>query len=110
MTTISILKKFFFNSVIQKQVIGECLEIFIKMLRLMYQPDTEDDCKENLREFLECLHTGGDDGGQKSDPLREFVYQVIKKFAEENPAQYKHCNLIELMNKVVSERRGDIFG
>ena len=90
-------------------MIKESLDIFIRMLKLLYQPDTETDCKENVREFLENLHAGGEDSSMRSDALREFVYQAIKKFAEENPAQYQQCNLIELMNKVVQERRGHIF-
>ena len=79
------------------------------MLQLLYQPDTDQDCKENVREFLEILHEGGEDGQSRTDTLREFVYQSIKKFAEENPKAYNECNLIELMNKVVHERRGNIF-
>lgn len=74
-------------------------------------PDTDEDCKENLREFLELLHEGGEADGeeQKSQPLREFVYKVIKEFAEENQKAYQESNLIDLMNKVVNERRGNIF-
>ena len=91
-------------------MIKESVEIFIRMLKLLYQPDTETDCKENVREFLEHLHEGGEDTLSRSDSLREFVYQAIKKFAEENPNEYQTCNLIDLMNKVVQERRGNIFG
>jgi len=109
LTTIRILKKFFFHPHIQSDVIKESLDIFIRMLQLLYQPDTDQDCKENVREFLEILHEGGEDGQSRSDTLREFVYQSIKKFAEENPKAYNECNLIELMNKVVHERRGNIF-
>lgn len=36
LTTIRILKKFFFHPVIQQQVIDESLEIFIRMLKLLY--------------------------------------------------------------------------
>ena len=63
-----------------------------------------------MREFLELLHEGGETGEFKSQPLREFVYKVIKEFAEENQKFYQESNLIELMNKVVNERRGNIFG
>ena len=58
LVTIRILKKFFFNIELQSRVISECLEIFISMLRLLYQPDTETECKENARDFLEVLHDG----------------------------------------------------
>lgn len=55
-------------------MIKESIEIFIRMLKLLYQPDTETDCKENVREFLEHLHEGGEDTLSRSDSLREFVY------------------------------------
>lgn len=63
LTTIRILKKFFFHPQIQSDVIKESLDIFIRMLQLLYQPDTDQDCKENVREFLEILHEGGEDDG-----------------------------------------------
>ena len=55
---------------------------------MIYLPDTDEDCKENVREFLELLHEGGESGDQKSDALREFVYKIIKEFAEENQKAY----------------------
>ena len=106
---IRVLKKFFFNPELQQKAIEECLDIFIRTLSLIYLPDTDEDCKENLREFLELLHEGGETGEQKSDALREFVYKIIKEFAEENQKAYQDSNLIDLMNKVVNERRGAIF-
>ncbi len=41
--------------------------------------------------------------------LKEFVYNSIKYFAEQNQKAYQGSNLITLMNKVVDQRRGDIF-
>lgn len=67
--TIRILKKFFFNAPMQEKVIQACLDIFIKMLSLLYQPDTDGDCKENVREFLELLHEGGEDGALQTQAL-----------------------------------------
>ena len=69
MPTIRILKKFFFNEKMQDKVILACLDIFIKMLSLLYQPDTDTDCKENVREFLELLHEGGEDGSMQTQAL-----------------------------------------
>lgn len=91
--TIRILKKFFFNAELQQRVISECLDIFIKMLQLLYLPDTEQECKDNTRDFLEVLHDGshehmeiGDDEeehiGNSTQDLRNFVYEAIKSFAE----------------------------
>ena len=41
--------------------------------------------------------------------LKDFVYNAIKHFAEQNQRAYQSSNLIDLMNKVVETRRGDIF-
>lgn len=57
-TTIRILKKFFFHPKMQVKVISECLEVFIEMLEHLYKPDIDVDCKENVRELLETLHEG----------------------------------------------------
>ena len=85
----------------------ETAEIFIKTLQLLYQPDTEQECKENAKELLETLHEGTDQ--KSSSELRDFVYRVIKAFAKENNDSYQDSNLIELMNHVVECRRGEIF-
>lgn len=87
----------------------------------MYQPDTDEQCKDLVRDFLEILHDGSMEGmgiggeeeedhiGEPSQDLRDFVYQAIKAFAEQNQKAYRESNLVELMNKVVAGRRGDIF-
>ena len=73
---------------------------------MLYQPDCEIDCKQNAREFLEYLHDNNEEG---SENLKDFVYRAIKNFAEQNKKSYQNSNLIDLMNKVVEMRRGDIF-
>ena len=88
----------------------ECLDIFIKTLQLLYQPDCDIDCKQNVREFLEFLHDFDMYSSEEStQQLKDFVYNAIKHFAEQNKKAYQGSNLIDLMNKVVEMRRGDIF-
>ena len=108
LTTIRILKKFFFHPTLQEQVIQETTDHFIKTLGLLYQPDRDIECKENVRELLEALHEGTEEHMSTSE-LREFVYTVIKAFAKEKNEAYQQSNLVELMNKVVEHRRGEIF-
>jgi len=82
------------------------------MLENLYKPDIDIDCKENVRELLETLHEGNSDERAEEDnnqKLKDFVYKAVKAFAEQNKRIYQDCNLIELMNKVVHERRGEIF-
>jgi hypothetical protein len=109
LTSIEILKKFFCHEAMQGTVIKECLEIFIKTLQLLYQPDCDADCKQNVREFLEFLHDFEEQGEEVSARLKDFVYATIKNFAEQNQKAYQGSNLIDLINKVVEMRRGDIF-
>ncbi len=87
----------------------------------MSQPDVEQECRDNFRDFLEFIHDfelrddeAGkmiEEGGSQAERslLKEFVYQVVKAFATLMPVAYERSNLIELMNRVVAERRGDIF-
>lgn len=79
-TSIEILKKFFTNTTMQEAVIAESKENFVKTLKLLYQPDVETECKENAKEFLQFLHSCE----ETTDLLRNFVYEVIKFFADRN--------------------------
>jgi hypothetical protein len=63
----------------QEAILKECIDILIKTLQLIYQPDTDSDCKQNVQELLEFLHDYDD-----LPPLKEFVYNAIKNFAEQN--------------------------
>jgi hypothetical protein len=89
----------------QSFVLENTKEVFVKTLILMYKPDRDQECKERNREFLEFLH----DFDPQNESLREFVYSIIKNFALVAKKAYEGCNLILLMNRIVEERRGDIF-
>ncbi len=104
-TSIEILKKIYLNESMQEAFIKESKEIFVKTLKLLYQPDVEQECKDNVKEFLELLHNCD----ESTPALQKMVYDVIKYFAEKNTAKYQTSNLIELTNDVVYKKRGEIF-
>ena len=108
-TAIRILEKFFFHPQLQQKVVKDAEKNLIKTLSLIYQPDVNEQCKENCKEFLETLHEADDEDMMSTDCLKEFVYRVIKAFAKENQEAYLKSNLIDLMNHVVEKRRQDIF-
>ena len=54
---------------------------------------------------MEFLH----DYEESTQDLKDFVYDSIKHFAEQNQKSYQQSNLVELMNNVVEARRGEIF-
>ena len=89
----------------QDKFIEESKSIFVKTMKLIYQPDVEYECQQNVKEFLEYLHTC--ESG--SPTLRKMVYDVIKYFADHNTKAFQKSNLIDLTTKVVEEKRGDIF-
>jgi len=65
-TAIRILQKFMFHPELQAKVLPDSQKILIKTLSLIYQPDTDQQCKENAKEFLETLHSGGSEEDQDS--------------------------------------------
>lgn len=82
--SIEILKKVYVNPVMQDQFIHESKQIFVKTLKLLYQPDVEQECKDNVKEFLEFLH----DNEESTPELKKLVYDVIKYFAEKNTDKF----------------------
>ena len=91
---------------VRNACLTESLEIMIKTLQLIYMPDIEDECKENIQKYLENLYFYGEEQNQEQ---KDFVYNAIKNFAELNQNAYQNSNLIDLMNNIVQDRRGEIF-
>lgn len=105
-TSIEILKKVYVNENIQTEFIKASKSIFVKTLKLLYQPDVEQECKDNVKEFLEYLH----ECEESTPALKKMVYDVIKYFAEKNTDKFKDSNLIDLTRNVVFNKRGgEIF-
>ena len=82
--SIEILKKIYVNPIMQDEFIQESKQIFVKTLKLLYQPDVEQECKDNVWEFLEFLH----DNEESTPNLKKLVYDVIKYFAEKNTDKF----------------------
>jgi len=69
----------------------------IKTLGLIYQPDIDFECKDNIKAYLENLYFHVEENHKQKD----FVYNSIKNFAEMNQKAYHGSNLIDLMNRIV---------
>jgi hypothetical protein len=105
-TAIEILSTFTMKfKEIKNQCLEDSLEVMIKTLQLIYQPDIEYECKDNIMRYFESLYFSQEECQKQKD----FVYNAIKNYAKNNPKEYQNCNLIELMNAIVQERRGEIF-
>jgi hypothetical protein len=75
-------------SKIREECLDESLEIMIKSLQFLYQPDIEMECKDNIQKYLEGLYFGRsnsiDSEGQGLTKQKDFVYNAVKNFAELN--------------------------
>lgn len=98
-----ILKKIFTFDKIQAQVLKNSRKIFLRILVLLYHPDIEESCRENLLSLFVYLNG-------ESDIFKEYLYEIIKEFSEKNKLAFLKSNLVEFMNNIAKERRGKIFG
>ena len=99
----AILKKIFTFEKIQGMVLKNSVKIFLKILILIYHPDTEEGCRQNLLQFFGYLNS-------ESEIFKEYLYEIIKEFSEKNKVAFLKSNLVEFMNGIAKERRGKIFG
>ena len=92
-----------------RQIISlEFLEIFIKTLQLLYQPNSDPDCKQIVREFLEFLYDNKEGTTEVVLSLKDFEKNAIKNFAAHNQRLYQSSNLIDMMNKRADLQKGYI--
>lgn len=63
---------------IREECLDDCLETMIRSLQLIYEPDIDLECKENIKKYFYTLYFQGDSNPKKKD----FVYNAIKNFAE----------------------------
>jgi hypothetical protein len=68
---------------------------------LLYHPDREQNCKENFLEFLDYLQNQG------VEKFKEYNYMIIKEFSEKNKTQFLQSNLVDFMNNIAKQRRGN---
>jgi len=72
-------------------------------LTLLYHPDREANCKENLLDFFDYLHNSG------NEKFKEYNYEIIKEFSERNKIQFLQSNMVNFMNNIAKERRVKLF-
>jgi len=99
-----IVKKFFTYEQIQDEILENSKVIFYKTLTLLYHPDRDSICKENMLDFFEFLQS------HESNKFKEYIYRIIKEFSEKNKEQFLQSNLVDFMNEVAKQRREEIFG
>lgn len=70
---------------------------------MVYQPDIDQICKDNIQTLFEYLIDQGDN-------FKEYVYNIIREYSENNKAKFLGTNLVDFMNNLARERRIRMFG
>lgn len=98
-----IVKKFFMCSFLQETIMENTYNLFLRILELVYQADIDISCKENMLALFEYLIKEGEN-------FKEYVYNIIREYSENNKAKFLGTNLVDFMNNLARERRIRMFG
>ena len=101
---IRILKVFFTAEKLMNYLFEHSEETLIKSLNLLLTSETDKQCIEATIGFLKSLYWEA-----QTEALREFVFRVVKNFAEKYPVVFERSELVEVINEMIRHRRGDIF-
>lgn len=96
------LRKILTFQKIQATILKNSAKIFLKILSMIYHPDTDETCRDNLLEFFNYLNS-------ESEIFKDYLYEIIKEFSEKNKFGFLKSNLVEFMNNLAKERRGEII-
>jgi hypothetical protein len=101
--SLAISKKIFSFDKILGELLESTFDIFISSMKIVYKNDIYDECHDNMKNLLTFLSE------IEKDICKNYVYRLIKTFAISNNDLYLNSNLLDLMNKIYQEERGDIF-
>lgn len=101
---IGVLKHFMTAPMIMNEVLKKSLPTMINVLSLMLSNNAEKNVMGQTYEFIKNLYWGYHLSG-----LQDFTYNMLKNFAEKFPILFDRSQLVEIMNEIIRNRRGDIF-
>jgi len=101
--SLAICKKIFSFDKILNELLQSTFDIFISSMKIVYKNDVYDECHDNMKNLLTFISE------IERENCKNYVYRLIKTFAISNNELYLNSNLLELMNKIYQEERGDIF-
>jgi hypothetical protein len=101
--SLSICKKICSFNKILIELLDVTFDIFISSMKIVYKNDIYDECHDNMKNLLTFISE------LDQENCKNYVYRLIKTFAISNNELYLNSNLLDLMNKIYQEERGDIF-
>lgn len=85
-------------------VLASSSETCIKALNLLFSATQEAECVNNGLAFLKGLYWD-----EALQPLKDFVFNGLKAFSIKYAEVFENSELVEVMNEIISHRRGEIF-
>jgi hypothetical protein len=80
------------------------MDTLLKTLKLIHEQHIDLACQDNCYAFVKSLFW------ESTDPtIKDFVYKVLKQFSELHLEIFEESQLMDIMNEIVTERRGEIF-
>ncbi|OMJ85152.1 hypothetical protein SteCoe_13620 [Stentor coeruleus] len=101
---IGVLKHFMTAPALMTEILKQSLPTMIKELSLLLANTNDKNVLSQTYEFIKSIYWG-----YHSAELQDFIYKVLKNFAEKYPVLFERSELVEIMNEIIRNRRGDIF-
>ena len=102
---LSILNKIFSFGKILKELLDSTFDLFISTMKIIYGDEVMDEPHENMKTLLTFIS----EIKSENNDCKGYVYKLIKTFAIQNDKKYLKSNLLQLMNSISNEKRGNIF-
>lgn len=101
---IGVLKHFMTAPKLMTEILKKSFNTMINELSLLLNKTSDRNVLAQTYEFIKSLYWGSG-----NSELQDFIYRILKSFAEKHPALFDRSELVEVMNEIIRNRRGDIF-
>jgi hypothetical protein len=98
-----ICKKIFSFNKILGIILDSSFDTFINSMKIIYKKSVTDESHENMKELLTYISEFAE------GDYKLYIYKLLKTFAIMHNELYLNSNLVDLMNKIHQEERGEIF-
>ena len=102
---LSILNKIFSFGKILKELLDSTFDLFISTMKIIYGDEIMDEPHENMKTLLTFIS----EIKSENNDCKGYIYKLIKTFAIQNDKKYLKSNLLDLLNSIYKEKRGQIF-
>lgn len=103
-SVIEVLKHFMTAPKLMTEILEKSFNTMIDELSCLLRKTSDKEILAQTYEFIKSLYWGSG-----NPELQDFIYRILKTFAEKHPVLFDRSELVEAMNEIIRNRRGDIF-